>query len=270
MDPWVRELKTLFFYALLLSFLGCASTRTPIPVGVVPTLRPTSSNEINYSKQALQQITSQYPLSKDQRIIQRVRGIIGELLSIRPDLKNASWRVYVLHGDDVVNAAATQGNLILVWSGITKLLKDDQQLAAVLAHEIGHILAGHALPDPAEEVNRALSGVAGLAARGIARHSPLAAIAESLARESVAALIVNPESQRKELEADQIGVFLMADAGFDPRAALTLWGEAMRGSSGPIEMFSTHPASKTRLQKIREFLPKAMERYRIGRGNSFR
>lgn len=79
--------------------------------------------------------------------------------------------------------------------------------------------------------------------------------------------MVNPESQRKEFEADQIGLFLMADASYDPRDALALWSVMSErgGDLGPFTFLSSHPASDERLTELEKLLPQAMERYCVAK-----
>ena len=211
-------------------------------------------------------LTRTYPLSRDDNSINRVRDIVNDLADAA-GAGDAPWNVYVLRGDSVVNAAATRGNFVFVWTGMLRTVKNDGELAAVLAHEMGHVLAHHTQPTPSEEASEIMASVGeNVASQVVAVQGPygaLSGIAGLLAKEAIKALIVNPESQRKEHEADQIGLFLMADAGYDPHNAIGLWTTmSQEGSGGAIPTFlSSHPANDERIGELQQLLPSAMERY---------
>jgi predicted Zn-dependent protease len=177
--------------------------------------------------------------------------------------------VFVLEGDDVVNAAATRGNYVFVWTGMLRTAPDDGELATVLAHELGHLLANHTKPTPAEEASQIMAQATGEIAGQIVAtqpgYAPLAQITGILVTELVKAIVVNPDAQRIETEADHIGFFLMADAGYDPNDALRLWSKMANNpntSGGGLQFLSSHPASDERLEALQALLPAAMERYR--------
>ncbi|MCB0331293.1 MAG: M48 family metalloprotease, partial [Bdellovibrionales bacterium] len=149
-------------------------------------------------------------------------------------------------------------------------IPDDAELSSILAHEIGHVLAGHTQPDPVEEAQQMLASITGDTASrmmtiyGNNTISALAGLGGLIASELMEALIVNPNKQANELEADQLGLFVMAEAGFDPRKAISFWTRAQHDpnfQSTPIEFLSTHPSSETRLERLLQILPQAMTRY---------
>lgn len=246
---------------------GCGAARARVPIGTVPVAAQTTAEDEQYGEEVLRQLTMQYPLSRNEALISRTRRIVGQLTDARKDLSDAYWHVYVLEGD-IMNAAATRGNFIFIWSKMLQTVPADEEIAAVLAHEIGHVLAGHPMPNPAEQANEMITGVAGMATREVLSASPsigpFAGIAGALVEGALGALIVNPESQRKELEADQIGLFLMSDAGFHPAAAVRFWENASNnpsfGSAGP-EILSSHPSSTKRRSELERLLPFAQRRY---------
>jgi predicted Zn-dependent protease len=149
------------------------------------------------------------------------------------------------------------------------LVQNDGELAAVLAHEMGHVLADHTQPTPSEEAGQIMASIGGNVANQVVSvqgpYGALAGLAGIVAQEAIEALVVNPESQRKEFEADQIGLFLMADASYDPRNALSLWSvmNERGGDLGPLTFLSSHPASSERLTELEALLPQAMERYHV-------
>jgi metalloendopeptidase OMA1, mitochondrial len=260
---------------LCLTLLGCAPQRRRVPPGIVPQPRSASAEDERYGHEVLNALAEKFPLSRNDRIINRVRDITDRLTS-GPQFSNVSWHVHVLEDNSFKNAAATRGNYIIVWTGIESLVRNDAELATVIAHEIGHVLAGHPLPDPSEETNKILSGVAGATTRGILQsHGSIPGVAADLAgtlvQKAIEGLIVNPHLQDLELEADHIGLFLMAEAGYPPGSALDFWARASHDkdfNSGSPEFLSSHPSAETRLQALRTLLPEAQTRYERIRSSS--
>jgi predicted Zn-dependent protease len=213
-------------------------------------------------------LNSKYPVSRDDDAIERVRGLVQQLAKAG-NVDGHPWNVFVLQGDNVVNAAATRGNYVFVWTGMLNMAKSDGQLATVLAHEIGHLLANHTKQTPAEEASQIMAQASGeIAGRIIAMqpgYAPLAQLAGMLVTEAIKAIAVNPGSQQLEMEADHIGFFLMADAGFNPEEALEVWammaGDESR-SEAALQFLSSHPASAERLEALRALLPEAKERHK--------
>lgn len=259
----------IFLILILLFIAACSASRKPIPTGVVPEQGDVHSQDEQYGQEVLNQLTQQYPLDRNDQRINRVREVVERLTkAARAD--HNQWHVHVLVGDEVKNAAATRGNFIFVWTGILKTVQSDAELATILSHEIGHVLAGHTAPDPSEEVNRIIAGMAGVATgtvvAGIGRGlgGPVSDLAELIVRASLEALLVNPGSQDKELEADQIGIFMMADAKYNPQDAIQFWDRVKYDpdfSNSALEFLSSHPSSGERVEKLRHLLKEAELRY---------
>jgi predicted Zn-dependent protease len=252
----------------ILAIIGCGPARPPVPPGEIPPVAYVSPMDEEYGQQVLSALMREFPLERDDSAINRVRDIVDRLTTAAGATREP-WHVYVLKGDSVINAAATRGNYVFVWTGMLRLARSDGQLAAVLAHEIGHVLAAHTSPTPQEETASIMAQVTGEVAGRIVAvqgpYGPLGQLAGILAQEMVEAIIVNPESQRKEFEADHIGIFLMADAGYNPDDAITLW-TTMSQVGGPdggmLSFFSSHPANEERLEELHALLPAAHERYK--------
>lgn len=247
---------------------GCSAGRTPIPAGEIPRAARLSPEDEKYGEQVYSSLRRQYRPLQQAPEVRRVRQLVDDITRAG-GAGDSPWRVYVFDDDSVVNAAATRGNYVFVWTGMLKTVSNDSELATVVSHEIGHVLAGHTSSTPGEEANDIMSQASGRVIQEIlARQgsiSPIAGVAGSVASEILKALIVNPESQRKELEADQIGLFLMADAGFDPTSATSFWRKASadpRMGGVPLEFLSTHPSSEKRLEQLNRLLPSALARYR--------
>lgn len=251
--------------ALIVSSSGCGPSRAVIPPGEIPPAPQVSTEDEQYGHNVLSELTRQYPLERSDAAINSVRDIV-ERLARAANAANEPWHVFVLRGDSVVNAAATRGNYVMVWTGLLRLARTEGELATVLAHELGHLLAGHTQPTAAEEASAIIAQTTGniagqvLATQG--SYGVLASIAGSLVTEAIRAVAVNPESQRQELEADQIGFFLMADAGYDPNEALAIWSTLSADNGGSaLQFLSSHPANEERLEALRALLPRAVRRY---------
>jgi predicted Zn-dependent protease len=264
-----RSALSLTLLVLVLILTGCGAGRVPVPPGVVPEGNYVSAEDEAYGHQVLAELNRSYPMSRDDAAIERVRGLVMRLAKAA-NADQHPWNVFVLDGGNVVNAAATRGNYVFVWTGMLRAAPNDGELAAVLAHELGHVLANHTKATPAEEASQIMAQATGEIAGQIVAtqpyYAPLAQLTGILVTEIVKALVVNPDAQRLETEADQIGFFLMADAGFDPNDALRLWSKMAENpdTAGDVLQFlSSHPASEERLDALRALLPEAMERYRL-------
>jgi len=260
--------------ASLIWLSACAASRPLIPPGEVPSAAYVTPADEAYGLEVLRQLSQQYPIVQNDAEVNRVRDLVDRLARAA-NAASSPWNVYVLQGDSVVNAAATRGNFVFVWTGMLHTAYTDAELATVLAHELGHVLANHTKATPEEEANQIIANMSGEIASSIVatqgQYGALAQVAGLLVKETVKALVVNPESQRQELEADQIGMFLMADAGFDPNQALSFWvrfgGQYGSSVDGP-QFFSTHPATDERIEALEELLPAAEERYKQTRKGS--
>lgn len=203
---------------------------------------------------AYQKILKENKLSTDKGQVERVQRI-GKRIAIasgRPDLK---WEFNVIQ-DDSPNAFALPGGKVGVNTGLFKVAKDDNQLAAVMAHEVGHAIARHG----SERMSQQMAVQAGLAGLGLA--GPQAAQYAELAATAATLGVILPFSRTQEAEADHIGVIMMAKAGYDPRASVTLWENfAKLGGAGQPEFLSTHPAPTSRIQNLKALMPEAMAIY---------
>lgn len=201
---------------------------------------------------AYQQIKSQTRASGDQRLNQAVQRA-GRRIADVSGQPRLPWE-FTLFEDPSPNAFALPGGKVGVNTGLFKVVKTEHQLAAVMAHEVAHVLAKHS----AERVSQQVllqTGAQAVGATAGAQWAQLAAQAASLG-------IILPYSRTQESEADEIGLIYMARAGYDPSAAVEVWQNfAAFGGNRPPEFLSTHPAPATRIQRIQAQLPRAMEIY---------
>lgn len=253
---------------LVALLVACSTSRMPIPLGTVPEQGTVSAEEERFGQEVFSELSRQYKISRDSAMINRVRDIADRLANTAGAAHN-QWNVYVFDDPETKNAAATKGNFIFVWSGLLSAVQNDDELASIIAHEVGHVLAKHPEATPEEEANRIVSGVFGeVAGQVISVYDPafglLADIGKALVTSLLNAALVNPEQRRQELEADQIGLFLMADGGYDPEKALQFWQRVKDDPSfggSPLQFLSTHPSSEARLEQMQKILPQAQDRF---------
>jgi predicted Zn-dependent protease len=163
-----------------------------------------------------------------------------------------TWEVEVFN-DKQVNAFALPGGKIGVYSGLLKVAVTQDQLAAVIGHEVSHVLAGHS----AERMSQQMMGQVGTtvvsAATGM--NSEQLGLAATV-------FFLMPFSRTQETEADLLGLDLMSMAGFNPEGAIALWQNmAKAGGDHPPEMLSTHPSDQSRIRELYNRLPKARQLY---------
>jgi Zn-dependent protease with chaperone function len=218
-------------------------------------------------------------LSKKEKIeagtprVERVKEItnrlIAEAVRFRPDSANWSWEVQVIDDPKVVNAFCMAGGKMGIYTGMwEKLNMTDDEIAQVMGHEIGHALASHTREKMSVGVATGI-GAAVLAALATSRNNQSDPNAfqrnQSMFAAAAALAITLPNSREAETEADQIGIELAARAGFDPRAAVTLWKKMAGEGERPFEFFSTHPSPENRMQRLEMLIAKVDPLYQIAK-----
>ncbi len=174
---------------------------------------------------------------------------------------NGQWEV-VVFDDEQVNAFALPGGKIGVYTGLLNVAENQHQLAAVIGHEVGHVIAEHGNERMSQStlINMGSQAVGQvLAANEVPQSGPIMA-AIGL---GVQVGVQLPFSRTHESEADVIGLQLMAKSGFDPRQSVNLWQnmDAASGGNRPMELLSTHPAPQTRIDNLRANMPDAYADY---------
>jgi len=224
---------------------GCATS----PTGRRQLMLVSEQSAISQSKQAYVQtmgkLSSEGKLVTDPQILKRVDTITGRLIAqaiiMRPATNQWEWSVQVIDDPKEVNAWCMAGGRMALYTGLLqKIDPTDDELAQVMGHEISHALANHT----AERMSVAMASQLGALAVGIASDS---AAGMAAAQGTAMVALTLPNSRTSETEADRIGIELAAKAGYDPRAAATLWQKMGKvGGSGPPRFLSTHPAPGNR------------------------
>jgi len=249
--------KTIRNYLLLsIFFIGLTSCATSPEGRQQFKLLPEA--QINaMGVQSFEQIKQQTPLSKDENINQYVQCIANKIIphvTQNPDI--TKWEVQVFD-DDQANAFALPGYKIGVYTGLLKYAKNQHQLAAVIGHEIAHVIANHGN----ERVSTQLATQAGMSVASVILGSTQESSNNALILAglglSVQYGVTLPFSRSHESEADLIGLDLMAKAGFTPGESVTLWQNMSQNGASTPEFMSTHPSSETRIRQLKERIPQA-------------
>jgi len=206
--------------------------------------------------QSFAQLKQQTPLSKNKNINQYVLCIANKIIpQVTQNPNPQQWEVQVFE-DDQANAFALPGYKIGVYTGLLKYAKNQDQLAAVMGHEVAHVIAKHGN----ERVSSQLATQAGLEIASVVlggtQDADNAMILAGLGL-GVQYGIILPFSRSHESEADLIGLDLMAKAGFNPEESVTLWKNMSQAGTSPPEFLSTHPSGDTRIKQLKERIPKA-------------
>jgi predicted Zn-dependent protease len=254
---------------ILVFFMGCAEVPLTHRKGLhlVP-----ESELLTLSFQEYSQVLHQSKLSKDQGRVQMVRRV-GERVARAAEtflreagqgerVKDYKWEFNLIEDDKVVNAWCMPGGKVAVYTGILRYTKDENGLAVVLGHEIGHALADHGN----ERMSQALlADMGGMALSFAVAQKPQETRELFMTAFGVGTSVgvLLPYSRLQESEADRIGLMLMARAGYDPREAIPFW-ESMneKAEPRPPEFLSTHPAPASRIADIKEHTPEALRYYK--------
>ena len=206
-------------------------------------------------------------LNRDARQTERVRAIAQRLIPrtavFRDDAPGWNWEINVIDSDQV-NAWCMPGGKIAVYTGlIDKLNITDDELAAVIGHEIAHALREHAR----ERMGRAQMAGLGAAVAEIGLEIFTGVRLGGSGNSFAQAMFVLPNSRENEQEADRIGVELAALGGYDPRAAITLWQKMGKASGGsaPPQWLSTHPSNETRIRDLQDYAQRVLPLYEKAR-----
>ena len=232
-----------------------------------------SAEEVNASSvkqysQMMAEAQKKGVLDRNAAQLQRVQAITKKLAAqvaaFRPDAAKWPWEVHVLSLNEV-NAWCMPGGKMAIYTGlIDKLNATDDEIAAVMGHEISHALREHARERISRQMGTQMAvGIAG-ALFGIGE------LGQGLGN-MVADVTLNlPNSRTHEVEADRMGVELAARAGYDPRAAISLWEKMAKNSSGgqPPKWLSTHPSHEDRISDLRAYSAKVLPLYQAAKGAS--
>jgi len=257
-----------FCIASITLFSACTTTTRPGVVGVnrqqlmmasqseVERLSAISFNEQNKKAQEKKILITSGP--QYDRLINIANRLIPQTAYFRDDTQKWNWQLSLINSP-VLNATCAPGGKITFYTGIIDQLKlNDDEIAAIMGHEIAHALREHGRERLSQAMAQsAITNIALAAAGGYGAQI-------NAANQVAQYVLVLPNSRQNESEADAIGVELAARAGYNPRAAISVWQKMMKATQGknPPEFLSTHPSGETRIEQLSALMPAVEPLYR--------
>jgi predicted Zn-dependent protease len=255
---WCKLLIGLTLSTLL---LACANTTRSGAVGinrsqflVVSSSEVDRLSAISYNDQN-QKAKEKNTLVTSGPAYDRLKTISSRLIAqtgvFRDDTQQWNWQLVLINAP-ILNATCAPGGKITFYTGLIQQLNlNDDEIAAIMGHEIAHALREHGR----ERLSQAMaqSAVANIA---MALAGPYGS-AVSAANQAAQYVLVLPNSRQNESEADAIGLELAARAGYDPGAAISVWQKMNKATegNGAFEFLSTHPSGDTRIEQLTELMP---------------
>jgi predicted Zn-dependent protease len=240
---------------LLLGLAACATS----PLGRSQMMLVSDAEMDKMGVEAFEQVKQEQKLSNDASANAYVTCVANAVTRVLPEDAGA-WEVRVFEDEDA-NAFALPGRKIGVHMGLLGVAKNQDQLATVIGHEVGHVIARHGAERVSNQI--VVQGGAQLAGSMVGAAgdpaSPLNAIAQAALGLSAQGVVLK-YSRTHESEADLLGLDYMAKAGFDPRESVALWQNMEAASKGarPPELLSTHPSPATRIEDLQARMPQAL------------
>jgi predicted Zn-dependent protease len=260
------------FLAAALLLAGCYTN--PV-TGRKSLVLLSQGEEVTLGAQSFQSIREKEKVSADaaanarvNRIGQRIAQAVGD------ELPNAKWE-FVVFDSKELNAFALPGGKVGVYTGLLQLAESDAELASVMGHEIGHVIARHGAERMSEAMVISGLGAVGSAAVEAKTQDPQTRQLFELAYGGAVTLgRVLPHSRGNETEADRMGAIYAARAGYDPRASITFWQKMMaeKQKAGAAQggalsaLLSTHPADEKRIADLKTLMPTVVPIYEKNRG----
>jgi predicted Zn-dependent protease len=263
------------FLAALLAVAGCYTN--PV-TGRKSLVLLSQGEELTLGTQSFQEIREKEKVSGDPaanarvtRIGQRIAQAVGD------ELPDAKWE-FVVFDSPELNAFALPGGKVGVYTGLLRLAENDAELATVMGHEIGHVIARHGAERMSEAMVISGLGALGSAAVEAKTQDPQTRQLFELAYGGATTVgRVLPHSRNNESEADRMGAVYAARAGYDPRAAITFWQKMMAqkqaadkaggATAGKLAaIFSTHPADEKRITDLKALMPGVLPVYEQNKG----
>ncbi len=260
-------MKRIFYAALLLVFAGCSTV--PLTNRRQFTAIP-SSQMLSLSNESYSTVLQTEKLSNNTQATQNIRQIGMRITNAverylqsinRLSLIDGYKWEYNLIASETMNAWCMPGGKIVFYEGILPICKNDNGIAVVMAHEIAHAIANHGNERMSQQMVVEMGGVALSEAMSQKKEqtTQLALLAFGVGTQLGVML---PYSRKHESEADEMGLYFMAMAGYDPLEAPLLWERMQQsGSNSTPEFLSTHPNPETRITQLNKLMPKALEYY---------
>lgn len=254
----MRRLLAVLLAAFFMAVQGCAT----VPYTERQQIMMVSEKEEAQIGAALfTEVKLKSNLSEDA-LARAMVSEVGRKIAAAADRPGYKWEFVVIE-DKGVNAFALPGGKVAFHTGIMPICRNEAGVAAVMGHEVAHVLARHGAERMSQQQALAIGGAALTAA--FVGQSP--AVREGVMQAyglGAQVGVLLPYSRTHELEADRIGMILMARAGYDPGEAVAFWERMLehKGGKGAPEFLSTHPSDRTRIEELKMFLPEARKYYK--------
>lgn len=211
---------------------------------------------------SFEELKKKEKISSDKKTNQYVQCVSNAVIKNVPkSAHSGDWEIVVFDSPQV-NAFALPGGKIGVYTGILKVTENQDQLAAIIGHEVGHVIERHSnerLSSNQLAQMGAAAGSAILTQQGVENKETWMMAGMAIAQYG----FLMPYSRMHESEADIVGQDLMAKSGFQPKAAIALWQNMAKQSTGaPPEFLSTHPSNQTRIDDLTQHLDKSAKLYK--------
>ena len=255
--------------------VACANTSRPGVVGVqrsqfmmISAAQIDRMSAISFEQQAKAAQKKKILITSGpeyERLKTIANRLIPQTAVFRDDTRGWNWGLQLIDSP-IVNATCAPGGRITFYTGIiNKLNLTDDEIAAIMGHEIAHAVREHGREQVSQALAQNIISNVALAAAGAGSAQSIDA-----ANQIMQYVLVLPNSRQNEREADAIGLELAARGGYDPRAAITLWQKMSKESQGknPPEFLSTHPSNENRIKDLSALIPKVMPLYEAAKRNS--
>ena len=260
----IKQIVLKLLIAISILYLAaCSSTTLPGTLGaerkqfiILPETDYHVQAAVDYGN-LIGQLKTNGKIVENAQVRRVAQRLINQTDHYRIDAPNWNWQVNVIQNDSV-NAFAMPGGKIAVFTGLlTKIKPTDDELAAVMGHEIAHALREHSR----EKASKAAAGR--LTTHLVTSYAGLGEYGNMAVKMFEKYGWNLPNSRSAETEADLIGLELMARAGYDPHAAISFWEKmsVLNKTNPNMSFMSTHPASETRIKRIEATIPKVMHFY---------
>lgn len=219
-----------------------------------------ASQEVALGAQAAQEVKRKEHVSTDKAALDRVRRVGDRIARVaeRPDFK---WEFTVIEKNEL-NAFCLPGGKVFFYTGLLDLMSTDDEVAAVMGHEVGHALARHGAERMSVSMAAQLGGQVASTAIGM-QNPAVAQLFNTAYGVGTQVGVLLPFNRDQEREADYLGLILMTKAGYEPGAAVSFWQKmsAKKEGKAPPAWLSTHPTDQERMAAIQKELDFVRKRY---------
>ena len=255
-------INTCLISVTMCAFLSCTSVdsinRNSLQLIPQETLVELSNKEFDKLKRNSKLSDNAKCLAQIERVVSR----LSPFIHIPIELAEQDWEFILIENDDLINAFALPSAKIGVYTGLFKIVESEADLAVVIGHEMGHVVAKHGGERMSQQIAALGGGILlSQATKGDSQEDrerlfKIYGLGSSLG-------VLLPYSRLHEKEADRLGLIYMAQAGYDPRVAIPFWERMQKEKSFEVpEFISTHPSSENRIMELRLLMEEAMLYYK--------